>query len=477
MTTKRLLALGALVTVLATTACDGMNQAMTSHKGVVARAAGLELSVDQTAELIAQNGRLTPEPEVVDAVANLWVDYVLLANAADRDSTLASVDVRPIVDPIIEQQIFTRFNDQVIKPDTSITDEELLAIYQREQPGAEIRARHILLRVAPDAAPAQRDSIMAEARDLHAKAVAGANFAKLAEEHSQDPGSARQGGDLGFFGRGQMVAPFDEAAFSLGIGEISDVVETPFGYHIIKLEERKGPTLAEIKETFREQALASKMMKATQDYIKRLTDSLELRIQDGAYDVARDLAAKPNTDLSGRAASRVLVEYKGGSFTAAEYLSFVRARTNPSTRAQLAAAGDNDLESVLTAMTHNEVLMDAASKEGITVPGAERDSIANGIRSQLMQALQETGLTETTPREGETAKQALERRVNDFLGAIIRGEQDLLELGPISFALRADRAGEIYERAFPEVVRKLQQRQSTPPPATTPGAIEEEAQQ
>lgn len=476
MTTKRFIALGALATIMATTACDGLGQAMSAHKDVVARAAGLELSVDQTAELIAQNGRLTPEPEVVDAVANLWVDYVLLAHAADTDPTLGSVDVRPLVDPIIEQQIFIRYNEQVIKPDTSMTDEELLQIYQREQPGTEIRARHILLRVAPDATPAQRDSILAAARDLRAQAVAGANFAKLAEEHSQDPGSARQGGDLGFFSRGQMVAPFDEAAFALGIGEISDVVETPFGYHIIKLEERKGPTLAEIKDTFREQARANKAMRATQDYIKRLTDSLEIKVQEGAYAIARDLAAKPNTNLSGRAGSRVLVEYKGGSFTANEYLSFIRARTNPSTRMQLAAAGDNDLENVLTAMTQNEVLIASALKEGITVPQSERDSLETGIRTQLAQALEETGLAKGEPKEGESEKQALERRVNEFLGAIIRGEQELLELGPISFALRAGRAGEIYERSFPEVVRKLQERQKAPPVAA-PSADEVEAQQ
>jgi len=476
LTTKRFIALGALATVMAASACDGLDQAMSAHQDVVARAAGHELTVDQTAELIAQNGRLMPEPEVVDAVANLWVDYVLLAHAANSDPTLGSVDLGPLVDPIIEQQIFQRYNEQVIKPDTSITDEELLQIYQREQPGAQIRARHILLRVAPDATPAQRDSVLALARDLRAQAVAGANFAKLAEEHSQDPGSARQGGDLGFFSRGQMVAPFDEAAFALGIGEISDVVETPFGYHIIKLEERKGPTLAEIKDTFREQARANKAMRATQDFIKRLTDSLEIKVQEGAYAIARDLATKPNTKLSGRAASRVLVEYKGGSFTAKDYLDFVRARTNPGTRMQLAAAGDSDLESVLKAMTQNKVIIAAARKEGITVPETVRDSIESGIRSQLVQAVEETGLAKAEAKEGESEKQAIERRVNDFLVAIIRGEQELLELGPISFSLRSGHAGEIFERSFPAVVRKLQERQKSPP-AAPPGATQEESQQ
>ena len=106
MTTKRFLVLGVLALSLATAACDGLNRAMTSHTGVVARAAGLELTVDQAAGLLAQNERLAAEPEVVGAVANLWVDYVLLASAASQDSTLRSVDVGPLIDSILEQQVF-----------------------------------------------------------------------------------------------------------------------------------------------------------------------------------------------------------------------------------------------------------------------------------------------------------------------------------------------------------------------------------
>lgn len=465
MTKKRFLVLGALAAIMATTACDGLSRAMTSHTGVVARAAGLEMTVDQAAELLAQNERLAAEPEVVGAIANLWVDYVLLASAAHQDPTLATVDVGPIIDPVLEQRLFLRFSEEVISPDTTITDEELLTIYQREMPGVEIRARHILLRIEPDATAEDREKLLAEARDLRARAVAGENFARLAEEFSQDPGSARHGGDLGFFTRGVMVEPFDNAAFSLDIGEISDVVETPFGYHIIKLEERRGPTLDEIQDSFREQARASKVMAATQEYISQLTESLEIKVQDGAYTVARELAAKPETRLSSRAASRVLVSYNGGTFTAAEYLDFVRARANAGTRAQLANASDQDLENVLMAMTHNETIIEAARKEGIVIDPAERDSLATEVRGQLLEALDGTGLRETELQPGETETEAIGRRVNDFLAAIIRGEQDLLDLGPISFSLRADRAGEIFERSYPAVINKVRELQATPAPA------------
>src|SRR5690625_1933320 len=178
---------------------------MTSHTGVVARAAGLELTVDEAADLIAQNERLMAEPEVVNAVANLWVDYVLLTTAAARDSSLALVDVGPIVDPILEQQVSIRFNEEVIKPDTLLTDEELLEIYQRERPGTEIRARHILLSVAPDASAEERQKTLAEAEDLRAQVVAGGDFAQIADEHSGGQGRSGRGGDHGLFVSGQMV--------------------------------------------------------------------------------------------------------------------------------------------------------------------------------------------------------------------------------------------------------------------------------
>jgi peptidyl-prolyl cis-trans isomerase C len=102
-----------------------------------------------------------------------------------------------------------------------------------------VRASHILFRVDESADAATKKKAMDEAQSVLKQARAGADFAELAKKHSAD-GSAQQGGDLNFFTRGQMVPPFDQAAFAMKPGEISDIVTTQFGYHIIKLTDRRA---------------------------------------------------------------------------------------------------------------------------------------------------------------------------------------------------------------------------------------------
>lgn len=100
----------------------------------------------------------------------------------------------------------------------------------------QVQASHILLMYQGSmrsSATRSKDDAKTQIEDLKQKIDGGADFADLARKHSDCP-SGKSGGDLGAFGRGQMVKPFEQAAFGLGVGETSDVIETPFGYHIIQ---------------------------------------------------------------------------------------------------------------------------------------------------------------------------------------------------------------------------------------------------
>lgn len=129
----------------------------------------------------------------------------------------------------------------------SVSDKEIEDFYKRyrdtrfHQPKA-VRLRHILLRFPPGADKKQKETIRLDAEVVLQQARGGKDFAQLAKEHSEDP-SAAQGGDIGFFGQGQLLAPLDKVAFALKKGEIGDIVETSLGYHVLKVEEtREGKT-------------------------------------------------------------------------------------------------------------------------------------------------------------------------------------------------------------------------------------------
>jgi len=111
-----------------------------------------------------------------------------------------------------------------------------------------VHASHILIGVPRDADAAAKAQAHAKAEQVLADVKAGKDFAALAKEHSQDPGSAPNGGDLGFFQPGQMVGPFNDAAFSLAPGAVSELVETQFGYHIIKVTEKQAGRMISLEE-------------------------------------------------------------------------------------------------------------------------------------------------------------------------------------------------------------------------------------
>jgi peptidyl-prolyl cis-trans isomerase C len=115
----------------------------------------------------------------------------------------------------------------------------------------QVNASHILVRVSKEAAEEEKNNLRTKIEGLRNKAAAGEDFAELARANSED-GSASVGGNLGYFKRGDMVKPFEDAAFGLKPGEVSDIVETDFGYHIIKLNDIKPAHLLAYEEVEKE---------------------------------------------------------------------------------------------------------------------------------------------------------------------------------------------------------------------------------
>lgn len=453
----RSLAFAALVGTLFVAGCQGFGQAITAHTDVVARVPGHAFSVDDAAAILAQNPDLPAQPEVVEALANLWVDYVLLAKVASGNG-IEQLDTGVLMRPYIEQEMIRKLADQVLERDDTLSDEDLRREFEDEQPGLEVRARHILLRVPADATAAERDSVLALARELRDRAREGEDFAELAREHSQDPGSREEGGDLGFFGSDEMVPPFEEAAFALEVGEVSDVVETPFGFHVIAVEERRLPDFEEIKEQYRQYRLSERQRSSEEAYIQGVTEPLSLRVQDGAFDVARELARKSDMQLRGRAGSRPLVSYRGGAYTAREFQQEMRRLPQPM-RMRYASVADEQLENVLRRLTERKLLVAEAERLGLGLTDEERAQLKDEASEQITELARMGGLHQIEPQNGETMTQAIDRKVIALLESVVRPENPSgpLPIDPLlASALREQQNVQIHERAFQQVVSRFQ---------------------
>jgi peptidyl-prolyl cis-trans isomerase C len=157
---------------------------------------------------------------------------------ADRKITMETVrnDTR-------RDLVVARLLQSEVESKASVKPEQIADFYAKNpdqfKESEKVRASHILITAAKDADAATRTAARAKADGILKEVKAGKDFAALAKQHSQDPGSGPQGGDLGFFEQGQMVGPFNDAAFSMKPGTTSGIIETDFGYHIIRVVERQ----------------------------------------------------------------------------------------------------------------------------------------------------------------------------------------------------------------------------------------------
>jgi peptidyl-prolyl cis-trans isomerase C len=184
---------------------------------------------------------------------------------AVRDDARAEMSVEKLVESEIAGKV-------AVKPE-AITD-----FYQKNpdkfQQGPRVRASHILIGI-----PQNAD--LSTKQQAKAKAEAGKDFAATAKANSQDPGSAPNGGDLGYFEQGQMVPPFEQAAFALKPGEMSEVVESQFGYHIIKVADKQDSRVVPLDDARQqiEQYLAQQNRQAqTESFVNALKAKAKIEI-------------------------------------------------------------------------------------------------------------------------------------------------------------------------------------------------------
>lgn len=197
------------------------------------------------------------------------IDNQLFAEAAEKEKLDQSPEFQTRLAYLKRRALRELYFEKVIK--AGVTDADARKIYDEQvkllKPEEEVSARHILV------------DTEAEAKALKEKIDKGADFAQLAKENSKDPGSKEDGGNLGYFGHGQMVPQFEEVVFKLKKGEVSDPVKTQFGWHLVKLEDRrvKQPPAFEI---VKDRIIQSLLLRKAQQTAVSLRSDAKVEVVD-----------------------------------------------------------------------------------------------------------------------------------------------------------------------------------------------------
>jgi len=348
--------------------------------GPLAEAGGSHLTIDEAARLIFGHSTMPGDTQVVRAVAELWVDYTLLATRLRDDTTLSSLDVDLAARAALDQMMLGRLREEAVPVDTVVGDEELAARFAADMPGARATASQILLLFPRGATSRQRDSVRVMADGLRTRLEAGADFATLAERHSDDPGSGPRGGSLGTFARGQMLAEVDEAVFRLSPGELSHPVETELGYHLLRLDALEVPALSEVADEFRRRIRQERIARAEAAYIARLDTASGLALTEDAIEVVRALAAAPPSRLSRGAARRPLLTWTGGTYSVGDFAQLFEY-TLVDFADGVETASDDELEAALRRLGHEALLLEDARSRGLAPTEAEADSVGEEVRA------------------------------------------------------------------------------------------------
>ena len=255
-----------------------------SHAEVLVQGSGLSItSQDVVADSLkvpeeARKAALAKADTVSQVAVSLFARRALADEARQlgldkSDQAIAALNVAR--DRILSDAYLARL-DAKTQPDDAVLNGLALNLYkaepQRFKVPEEVQVRHILISsTQPDA--------RSKAAEVLAKLQAGGDFQALAKELSADTGSAAKGGDLGSFGRGKMVPPFEAAAFALQApGDLSDLVETQFGFHILQLVEKKPErqrSFEEVQEALRRDVLAKARSEARTREVQRVVDKAQ----------------------------------------------------------------------------------------------------------------------------------------------------------------------------------------------------------
>ncbi|MEO7084772.1 MAG: peptidylprolyl isomerase [Gemmatimonadaceae bacterium] len=406
--------------------CGGLKDALTAHVDVVAKAGSQELSVNRLSDLLGNAKIQVPvTKENTAIVADIWAGYQQLAYAAAHGDSLndhKAIDLA--VAPMINAQKLQRYMDSVSK---TFKPEPASEAAYNQAAGGLLAARHILIGYKNPGVPAssaEKDSVHKKALQVRAQ-VTDANFGDMVLKYSTDPTAKQNKGSLGVFNKAAMVAAFSTATAALKPGEISQPVESQFGWHIIQ----RLP-YATAATDFATQYGQASMMLADSSYMAQTEKAANVQVKANAPATMKSTVKDQAKHLADRT---VLATYNGGDLTVADYLGWLETFPPQQQIAQrIPTVPDSVLMPFAKQLAVRQVLLKKADSAKIDIPAADRAQMYTELGQLVSNVWQALGVD---PKQlADSAKSTAEKerlaasRADAYLDRMMAGQAQPLSL-------------------------------------------------
>jgi hypothetical protein len=435
-------------------ACDGFREAMTAHVDVAARAGGQELSVDRLAAMLEQ-AKVAPTAEVSRGVTDLWVNYQLLARAAaENDSLKDSTRIDEALWPVLAQMRASKWHEQIQAKrgtgDTTVNE-------ARYNQGDVLAAQHILFMVPQGLTPAGVDSIRRKAQGVRGQ-VTPANFAQLAQQHSEDPQSGQRGGRLGIFPRGAMVPEFEQALVALQPGQISP---------------------SEVRDEYAQAVRSMTTRSADSAYVTELQNAGDIKFRGNAVQTLRNVSKDFGAH---REDKTVIASSRAGDFTVARLVRWLDGFPDQnSIRQGFQTAPDSSVLAFTKNLITNELVLRQADSAKVQVDAKELEELRGRFKQMVSGTWESLGITPKSLADSATNESERQRvaagRVERYIDQLFLNQVRFVDVPqPLQDVLRSKYDWKIYssgieramQRASKERAKQDSIRAANQPPSQVP---------
>jgi parvulin-like peptidyl-prolyl isomerase len=443
-------------------ACSSLKDALNAHTSWVARAGSAELTVTRLATLLGKS-RAPIRKDIAKSIANVWVDYQLLGTAAAHNDSLSDQKlIDEVMWPAIANLKAKKWYDIISK---TWGVEDTTAAQRQWASGDILAADHILL-LTQGMNDTQKAEVKKKIDALRAR-VNASNFAATATANSQDPQSARQGGSLGIFPKGTMVPEFEKALQALKPGEISPVIQTTYGYHIIH-----RPTYDQVKSQLLLASKGRSVAVAESTYLANVEKSGKIEVKKDAPATLKALANDPDAY---RRNNTVLATSTAGKFTAARMIGWLETLP-PNARIidQIKQAPDSALIPLVKRYATNELVIKQADSAKITIDPAEIAQLHASFVNAVKQAWGQLGITpaslqDSAKSEGDREKVAA-KRIDSYFDRLVQEAAPFVSVPtPVANVLRARYSYSFNDAGFDRAVEQASKIRNSADSARTAG--------